>query len=134
MEKWKEELEKTVQATMWAMFRPGNQKANLESLEESCQMLMRMASQKTAGQREKGSGLDPKDLNWDNLYMVYNLIAIEACCLVLDPRFGELKRAWEGEDEDELRGHDIVQRCHRLDRDSRAVVRDEGADGVQAEV
>ena len=35
-----------VKDTMWAMFWKGNQKADLESLEESVQRLIRMATQK----------------------------------------------------------------------------------------
>jgi hypothetical protein len=92
-EPWKDELEKGTADFMWAMFRKGNQKANLMELEELCQRLIRMASQKTTGQRNK-----PGDLDWGNLGMLYNMIAIEATCLVLDPRFDKLKEEWETDD------------------------------------
>jgi hypothetical protein len=52
-----------------------------------------MATQKTAGQRNR-----PGDLDWGNLWMLYNMIAIEAACLVLDPRFDKLKEEWETDD------------------------------------
>lgn len=49
--KMQKALANGVKDTMWAMFWKGNQKADLESLEESVQRLIRMATQKNAGQR-----------------------------------------------------------------------------------
>lgn len=93
MEAWKEKLEKGTQGFMWQMFWKGHQKGNPEQLEEFCQMLIRMTRQKTAGQRET-----PGDLNWDNMYMLYNQIAIEATCLVLDSKFDKVKELFRDEE------------------------------------
>ena len=75
---------------MWSMFWKGQQRANLPQLEESCQKLIKLTAQKNAGQRG-----DPNCMNWDNIDMVYQEIAIEAVALVLDSRFDALKDAWE---------------------------------------
>lgn len=49
--KIEEALSSGIKDTMWSMFWKGNQKANLEELENSCKRLIRMATQKNAGQR-----------------------------------------------------------------------------------
>ena len=78
---------------MWAMFWKGNQKANLGELESSCKRLIRMATQKNAGQRNDATCID-----WHTLDMELMRIAIEATALVLDSRFDDLKTEWEGGD------------------------------------
>lgn len=40
-----------------------------------------------------------EDLNWKNMYMLYNQIAIEATCLVLDSRFDEVKELFRDEED-----------------------------------
>lgn len=82
-----------VKDTMWAMFWKGNQKADLESLEESVQRLIRMATQKNAGQRGDATCID-----WNTLDMEMMRIAMEATALVLDERFDRLKEEWRDED------------------------------------
>ena len=89
-EPWKDALEDGIKNFMWSMFWKGNQRANLEQLEESCQKLIRLTSQKDAGQRGNN-----KSLNFDNAGMIYNEIAIEAVSLVLDPRFDRLKQLFQ---------------------------------------
>ena len=78
-----------VKDTMWAMFWKGNQKADLESLEESVQRLIRMATQKNAGQRDDATCID-----WNTLDMELMRIVMEATALVLDDRFDKLKEEW----------------------------------------
>ena len=75
------------------MFWKGNQKANLEELESSCKRLIRMATQKNAGQRN-----DETCIDWKTLDMELMRIAIEATAFVLDSRFDDLKSEWEGGD------------------------------------
>lgn len=82
-----------VKDTMWAMFWKGNQKADLDGLEESVQRLIRMATQKNAGQRG-----DTTCIDWNTLDMEMMRIAIEATALVLDDRFDSLKEEWRDED------------------------------------
>lgn len=78
-----------IKDTMWAMFWKGNQKADLENLEESVQRLIRMATQKNAGQRDDATCID-----WNSLDMELMRIVMEATALVLDERFDKLKEEW----------------------------------------
>jgi len=82
-------LENGVKDSMWAMFWKGNQVADLEILEASVKRLIRMATQKNAGQRGDATCID-----WDSLNMELMMIAIEATALVLDSRFEALKKEW----------------------------------------
>ena len=66
---------------MWAAFQ--NPKPNIQALKELVQEWVRMATQKTAGQR------GGKDLPWDNLERVKMEILCEAVALV---QSGELDR------------------------------------------
>lgn len=92
-EKLEEALSDGVKDFMWAMFWKGNQKANLEELEDSVKRLIRMTTQKNAGQRGQATCID-----WKSLDMELMRIAIEATCLVLDGRFEELKQEWKSEE------------------------------------
>ena len=83
-------LSNGVKDAMWSMFWRGKQKANLPELEESVKRLIRMATQKNAGQRGDSTCID-----WSTLDMEFMRIAIEATALVLDDRFQELKEEWE---------------------------------------
>ena len=91
-EKMQKALANGIKDTMWAMFWKGNQKADLEGLEESVQRLIRMATQKNAGQRGDATCID-----WNSLDMGLMRIAIEATALVLDERFDKLKEEWRVE-------------------------------------
>lgn len=88
----KKALDNGIKDTMWAMFWKGNQKADLESLEESVQRLIRMATQKNAGQRDDATCID-----WNTLNMELMRIALEATAFVLDDRFDRLKEEWRDE-------------------------------------
>lgn len=81
------ELENATKNMMWAMFQKGNQKANLEELEELVKTLIHATTQMTAGQRAD----HPKDINFDRLGMLSWQICIEATALVLDERFDKVK-------------------------------------------
>ncbi len=83
-------LSNGVKDAMWSMFWRGKQMANLPELEESVKRLIRMATQKNAGQRGDSACID-----WSTLDMEFMRIAIEATALVLDDRFQELKEEWE---------------------------------------
>lgn len=93
-EKIEEALANGIKDTMWMCFWKGEQKANLEELEDSCKRLIRMATQKNVGQRGKATCID-----WKSLDMELVRIAIEATCLVLDDRFEELKKEWAESEE-----------------------------------
>ena len=70
---------------MWQMFKTFGQKPNVPALKQYVYDLIRMSTQKTAGQRGKAS-----DLDWEeNLDMTLWGRVIEASALVLS---GELDR------------------------------------------
>ena len=63
---------------MFQMFQTFGQKANVPALKKYCFDLIRMATQKDAGQRGK-----KMTINWEeNLHMTLWGIVIEACALV----------------------------------------------------
>lgn len=88
--KTEQALSNGIKDAMWSMFWRGKQRANLPELEESVKRLIRMATQKNAGQRGDSTCID-----WSTLDMEFMRIAIEATALVLDDRFQELKEEWE---------------------------------------
>lgn len=88
--KTEQALSNGIKDTMWAMFWRGKQKANLPELEDSVKRLIRMTTQKDAGQRK-----DTTCIDWSTLDMEFMRIAIEATAFVLDDRFQELKEEWE---------------------------------------
>ena len=88
--KTEQALSNGIKDAMWSMFWRGKQRANLPELEESVKRLIRMATQKNAGQRG-----DLTCIDWNTLDMEFMRIAIEATALVLDDRFQELKEEWE---------------------------------------
>ena len=65
--------------TMWAFLQMGVQKSNIPALKEHCEMLRKLMTQKTAGQRAD----KPSDISFAELDMVMNVIVIEAMCLYL---------------------------------------------------
>lgn len=95
-EKMQKALANGVKDTMWAMFWKGNQKADLDGLEEAVQRLIRMATQKNAGQSDFAKCTD---IDFDTLDMELMRIALEATAFVLDERFDKLKEEWSDEDE-----------------------------------
>ena len=90
--KTEQALSKGIKDTMWAMFWKGKQKANLPELEDSVKRLIRMTTQKNAGQRKDATCID-----WSALDMEFMRIAIEAAAFVLGDRFEKLKEEWEND-------------------------------------
>lgn len=76
--------------TMWAFLQMGWQKSNIPALKEHCEMLRKLMTQKTAGQRED----KPTDIPFAELDTILNFIVIEAMCLYLS---GDLDKL-EGEE------------------------------------
>lgn len=69
--------------SMWDFLKDGGQKGNPESLQNYVYQLIKMMTQKTAGQRKEKK----KDINLRNLDLVIQSIVIEAMCLVLDKNY-----------------------------------------------
>ena len=76
--------------TMWGFLQMGGQKSNIPALKEHCEMLRKLMTQKTAGQRAD----KPSDISFAELDTVMNVIVIEAMCLYLS---GDLDKL-EGEE------------------------------------
>lgn len=76
-----------IKTEMWSFLMKHGQKANVHALEKYVNDLIRMTTQKTAGQRES-----KKDIDWDELEMTAWSIVIEATALVLS---GELEKLYE---------------------------------------
>ena len=71
--------------SMWAMLQSGGQKANIQMLKALVQDWIKLATQKTAGQR------GGKGLSWDNLERIKMGILCEAVALVLSGKLDELE-------------------------------------------
>ena len=78
--------------SMWVMLQRGGQKSNIPALKQLVDDWLKMATQKTAGQRKD----QPKDLSWDNLERVKMGILCEAVALVLS---GDLDKLEEQKNE-----------------------------------
>ena len=76
--------------TMWAFLQMGWQKSNIPALKEHCEMLRKLMTQRTAGQRAD----KPSDISFAELDTVMNVIVIEAMCLYFS---GDLDKL-EGEE------------------------------------
>ena len=77
--------------SMWAMFQPGMQKANIPALKDLVSQWIQLATQKTAGQRKD----KPKDLSFDNLERIKMGILCEAVALVLSGVLDKLETSQE---------------------------------------
>ena len=73
--------------TMWHFLQDGRQKENIPALKEYVYDLIRMATQKDAGQRGNA-----KNIPWEHLEMTMFSIVCEATALVLSGRLDELER------------------------------------------
>ena len=71
---------------MWTFLMDKGQKADIPQFKASVYNLIKMATQKDAGQRPPY-----KNINWDTLDMELMHIAIEATALVLSGRLDELE-------------------------------------------
>ena len=72
---------------MWNFLKDGQQKADLNEMEELAHLLIQAMTQKTAGQRSN----KPNDINIDRVDMITWQLAMSAMCLVLDERFPKIK-------------------------------------------
>lgn len=76
-----------IKTTMWEFLMDKGQKENIPALKEYVFDLIKMTTQKTAGQRRETKN----DISWDELDMTLMSIVIEATALVLSGRLDELK-------------------------------------------
>lgn len=74
--------------------RKGNHKANLQALESAINTLVKMATQKNAGQRKDGA------IPWEILDLVKWQIICEATALVLDENFEKVKEIYKEFDDE----------------------------------
>ena len=82
----KENPANAIKDTMWKFLMDGGQKSNISALKEYVYDLIKMTTQKTAGQRKT------KDqISWDELDMTIMSIVIEATALVLSGDLDEIK-------------------------------------------
>ena len=77
-----------IKDTMWKFLMDKGQQANIPALKEYVYDLIKMTTQKTAGQRATAK----TDIPWEQLDMTLMSIAIEATALVLS---GELDKLTE---------------------------------------
>ena len=77
-----------IKDTMWHFLMDGGQKANIPALKEYVYDLIKMTTQKTAGQRQTAK----QDIPWEELDMTLMSIAIEATALVLSGELDQLER------------------------------------------
>ncbi|HBS10128.1 MAG TPA: hypothetical protein DEA28_00065 [Firmicutes bacterium] len=81
----------------WRMFDKGQRQANPIALEKHCNELIHMAKQKTGGQNRNDN---KKDLPFECLDMIKWSIICEACFLVLDEKWEDVKRMFEDRKDD----------------------------------
>lgn len=78
----------SIKNTMWTFLMDGGQKANVPALKEYVYDLVRMTTQKTAGQRKTAKNGIP----WEELDMTLMSIVIEATALVLSGELDQLEK------------------------------------------
>lgn len=84
-----------IKDTMWDFLKDGKQKANIPALKEYVYDLIKMTTQKDAGQRGTSGNIP-----WEHLDMTIFSIVCEATALVLS---GKLDKLEDKEDENEDR-------------------------------
>lgn len=77
-----------IKSTMWSFLMSKGQKANVPALKDAVYDLIKMTTQKTAGQRAV-----KKDIDWSKVGMTMMSIVIEATALVLSGKLDE-KKEW----------------------------------------
>ena len=82
-----------IKDTMWKFLMDNGQEANIPALKEYVYDLIKMITQKTAGQRATAKN----DISWDELDMTIMSIVIEATCLVLSGELDKIPQTEEGE-------------------------------------
>lgn len=88
----KENPANKIKDTMWYFLMDGAQKGNVQSLKEYVYDLIKITTQKDAGQRKL-----KENIPWDELDMTLMSIAIEATALVLSGRLDGLEKGDESE-------------------------------------
>ena len=81
--------ETVVKDMMWKFLIDGGQKENIPALKGYVYDLIKMTTQKTAGQNKKFQAKG--HINWEELDMTLMSIVIEATCLVLSGRLNRLE-------------------------------------------
>ena len=81
--------ETVVKDMMWKFLIDGGQKENIPALKGYVYDLIKMTTQKTAGQNKKFQAKG--HINWEELDMTLMSIVIEATCLVLSGRLDGLE-------------------------------------------
>lgn len=76
-----------IKDTMWTFLMSKGQKANVPALKEYVYDLIKMTTQKTAGQRAEAK----RDISWDELEMTLFSVVIEATALVLSGDLDKLE-------------------------------------------
>ena len=84
----KENPANAIKNAMWKFLMDGGQKANIPALKEYVYDLIKMSTQKTAGQRKEAE----KDIPWEELDMTLMSIVIEATALVLSGELDKLEK------------------------------------------
>lgn len=90
----KENPANAIKDTMWAFLMDKGQKSNIEALKEYVYDLIKMTTQKDAGQRKA-----KQNINWNELDMVMMSIVIEATALVLSGDLDKIKGNLQEEQE-----------------------------------
>lgn len=76
-----------IKDTMWTFLMSKGQRANIPALKEYVYDLIKMTTQKTAGQRAEAR----RDISWDELEMTLFSVVIEATGLVLSGDLDKLE-------------------------------------------
>lgn len=76
-----------IKDTMWTFLMSKGQRANIPALKEYVYDLIKMTTQKTAGQRAEAR----RDISWDELEMTLFSVVIEATALVLSGDLDKLE-------------------------------------------
>ena len=79
---------------VWKMFEKGQRSGNPYALEDHVNELIHMGKQKTAGQNRSDNR---KDIPFELLDMIKWVIICEACYLVLDERWDQVKEIFKDE-------------------------------------
>lgn len=86
-----------IKDSMWSFLMTYGQKSDVQTLKEYVYDLIKMTTQKTAGQRKTVRN----DISWDDLEMTLMCIVIEATCLVLSGDLDELEKKKKDANEEE---------------------------------
>ena len=97
----KENPAKAIKSTMWKFLMDNGQASNIPALKEYVYDLVKMTTQKTAGQRKTAKD----DMPWEQLDMTIMSIVIEATALVLSGDLDKLEQEERHEQKAGESGH-----------------------------